>query len=101
MGCTYAVRGFDFDYVGILWMSDLVWRTNRWCVDPQHVHESGVINTASRARRERDPDTEARDQLLQSVKQAYRILLTRALRGVYLWIEDEETRKHLKQAVKI
>ncbi|WP_123631233.1 DNA/RNA helicase domain-containing protein [Salinisphaera orenii] len=101
VGCTYAVRGFDFDYVGILWMSDLVWRTNRWCVDPQHVHESGVINTASRARRERDPDTEARDQLLQSVKQAYRILLTRALRGVYLWIEDEETRKHLKQAVKI
>ena len=23
VGCTYAVRGFDYDYVGILWLNDL------------------------------------------------------------------------------
>lgn len=99
IGCTYAVRGFDYDYVGILWMSDLVWRRDRWCVDPEHVHESGLINTARRARRESTDVIEARNILLQSVKQAYRILLTRALRGVYLWVEDAETRDYLRRAV--
>src|SRR5262249_40360984 len=34
VGCTYAVRGFDYDYVGILWLNDLIWRDNRWRVDP-------------------------------------------------------------------
>lgn len=99
VGCTYAVRGFDFDYVGILWMSDLVWRTDRWRVDPMHVHESGLINTARRARRECGAEGKEHKLLLRSVQQAYRILLTRALHGVYLWIEDEETRNYFKQAL--
>lgn len=100
VGCTYAVRGFDFDYVGILWMSDLVWRKDRWCVDPHHVHESGLTNTARRAKRESDEGADARDLLLRSVKQAYRILLTRALHGVYLWVEDEETREYLQRSTR-
>jgi len=26
VGCPYAVRGFDFDYVGVVWLGDLRWR---------------------------------------------------------------------------
>ena len=33
VGCPYAVRGFDYDYVGILWLDDLVWRENRWRIN--------------------------------------------------------------------
>lgn len=29
VGCPYAVRGFDYDYVAVLWGLDLVWRTDR------------------------------------------------------------------------
>jgi DUF2075 family protein len=30
VGCPYAVRGFDYDYVGILWLNDLLWRRSGW-----------------------------------------------------------------------
>ena len=94
VGCTYAVRGFDFDYVGLLWMSDLVWRNGRWEVQPEHVYESGLRNLA-RAAQNRPHDQSLQEALLKAVIQAYRILLTRALKGIYLWVEDNETRDHL------
>ena len=97
VGCPYAVRGFDYDYVGILWLNDLMWRGNRWRVDPMAVEESGVKDLAAAARREfrREHDGPATAELLQSVVQAYRILFTRALKGAYIWIPDAETRAHL------
>ena len=26
----YYLRGFDFDFIGLLWLKDLVWRDNHW-----------------------------------------------------------------------
>jgi hypothetical protein len=99
VGCPYAVRGFDFDYVGILWGQDLVWRTDRWVVQPEHVFESGVAIATRLASREHDPHGPHRAALLHRVWQSYRILLTRALRGVVLYSEDEETRNYLIKAI--
>ncbi len=98
VGCPYAVRGFDFDFVGVIWGQDLVWRTDRWVVQPSHVFESGVMNTTRQARREGAKGGPAHEALLKSVWQSYRILLTRAMRGVYLFVEDDETRVHLSIA---
>ena len=103
VGCTYAVRGFDYDYVGILWLNDLVWRDNRWRVDPNAVEETGVIDLVRRARHDVESgmsDGRARSQLLQRVTQAYRILFTRALKGVYVWVPDAETRAHLASSIE-
>lgn len=30
VGCPYVVRGFDFDYIGLLWLGDLKWRGGSW-----------------------------------------------------------------------
>ena len=38
------------------------------------------------------------NRLLKAVAQSYRILLTRAMKGVYLWVEDEETRRYLSNS---
>lgn len=100
VGCPYAVRGFDFDFAGILWGLDLVWRNDRWQVQPEHVFESGVMNTRRRAQREIDKAGPLHSELLRSAWQSYRILLTRAMRGAVLWIEDEETRDYLLKASK-
>ena len=97
VGCPYTVRGFDYDWVGVLWLKDLVWRKDRWTVDLDHVHESGVSGTLGDARREVLNGTvgPAHQELLKRVKQAYRILLTRAMKGLYVWVQDAETAAHL------
>jgi hypothetical protein len=35
------------------------------------------------------------------VAQAYRVLLTRALRGAFLWIPDDETRNYVEASLGI
>jgi len=101
VGCPYAVRGFDFDYVGILWLDDLVWRQGAWRVNPENVHETGFDSVTRGARKELKAGRsgQAATELIRRVGQAYRILLTRALKGAYLWVPDTETRTHLLDSV--
>ncbi|HVS18342.1 MAG TPA: DNA/RNA helicase domain-containing protein [Planctomycetota bacterium] len=96
VGCPYVVRGFDFDFIGLLWLSDLVWRKDRWRVQLAHVHESAWKKSIAAARRERGegPSTV---ELLNRLARGYRILLSRAMRGAYVWFEDEETRRHVER----
>jgi uncharacterized protein len=101
VGCPYAVRGFDWDYVGILWFSDLVVNpeAKRWLADPKHIHETGFSTLTSRAKKEKGIDGPHQRNLLEAVAQCYRILLTRPIRGVYLWFEDQETRRHVESSL--
>jgi len=101
VGCPYVVRGFDYDYVGVLWLNDLIWRGHRWQVDANAVQETGLIDLVRAARRElaRTADGPATSRLLQHVMQTYRILFTRAFKGIYVWVPDPETRAHLISAI--
>jgi hypothetical protein len=102
VGCPYAVRGFDWDYIGILWLSDLVIdRQNRWFADPSHVYESGISTLTSRAKNELDANGPHHQNLFEAVAQCYRILLTRPIRGVYLWFEHQATRHHIESTLSL
>jgi len=95
VGCPYAVRGFDFDHIGVLWFSDLVWRGSGWSSDPAHVYDTGLDRSVSAARRELQLGP-AHDRLRAALSQAYRILLTRGMSGCHIWLEDKGTRDHLR-----
>src|SRR5262249_16297542 len=74
IGCPYAVRGFDFDHTGLLWLSDLVWRGRQWQVNANHVHDTGLTRSIRAAR---DGGADEAPGLLRALRKAYRILLTR------------------------
>lgn len=101
VGCTYTVRGFDFDYLGLLWLDDLLWRDGGWVVPLKNVHETGISRMVARARTEGEtaPAGPRGANVLEKVRQAYRILLTRAIRGVFVWIADEPTRLHVARCL--
>ena len=52
VGCPYVVRGFDYDWVGLLWLDDLVWRDGRWKVNLSSVHETAWSKTRKAAKDE-------------------------------------------------
>ena len=79
-------------------MEDLKWQQDKWTLDLGHIHESGVTNLKNQARRE-SPPGKVHEDLLLKVVQAYRILMTRALRGTFVWVKDSETRAHLRQSL--
>lgn len=103
VGCPYAVRGFDFDYLGLLWLDDFLWRDGKWVVNLQNVHESGIRTLVNQARHEGPvaPVGPRGTEVVEKVRQAYRILLTRAIRGVYLWVPDAETREHVSSSLRV
>ena len=85
-------------------MSDLVWRKDRWVVQLEHAHESAwkkTLAAVKRARKSKDAAeiAKAEAKLLESVTRGYRILLTRAIRGAYVWCQDDETRERLKSVL--
>jgi hypothetical protein len=99
VGCPYAVRGFDFDYVGLLWLGDLLWRDGRWTVDADQVFETGIDRTRNEAARETDEQGAAHRRLLGALAQGYRILLTRPMKGIFLWVDDQETRQRIAECL--
>jgi uncharacterized protein len=102
VGCPYAVRGFDYDVVGILWLDDLLWRGGRWIVNTAKVHETGISSITSKARTEqrRGTDGPYTKELIRRVQQAYRIVFTRAIRGVGVWVPDTETREYVLASLR-
>jgi DUF2075 family protein len=82
VGCVDAAQGFEFDYVGVIFGLDLVYRAinGGWVGQRDQSHDRVV----------RSGVTER--QFADLVKSTYRILLTRGLRGCYVYFMDAPKR---------
>jgi DUF2075 family protein len=83
VGCVYTAQGFEYDYAGVIFGRDLVWRARKgWIGQPEFSQDSVVRRGA-----QKEPG-----RFTDLVKNTYRVLLTRGLRGCYVYFEDEQTR---------
>ena len=83
VGCVYTAQGFEFDYVGVIWGRDLVYRFEEgWVGQPEFSQDSVVRRGAKQSPAE----------FTRLVKHTYRVLLTRGLSGCYVYFEDPQTR---------
>lgn len=90
VGCIYSAQGFEFDYVGVIWGKDLVRRGDEWVAHPEESFDS-----------ELQPRGRAIDpaEALPLLKNAYRVLCSRGMRGCSIYCEDEETRGYIRKAL--
>lgn len=82
VGCVYTAQGFEFDYVGVIFGPDLVYRSmdGGW-VGQRHESRDRIVSRGV---------TDA--EFTAFVKSTYRVLLTRGLRGCYVYFTDAPTR---------
>jgi hypothetical protein len=88
VGCIYTAQGFEFDYAAVIWGLDLVIRDGQW-VGQTAASRDHVVKTRAGAR------------FIDCVKNTYRVLLTRGLRGVSLYVMDDETRDYIETRSRI
>jgi hypothetical protein len=88
IGCIYSTQGFEFDYIGVIWGTDLVWRRGDWVPQPANSHDREL-----QGNRGLDRDTAA-----HLLRNAYRVLCTRGMRGCSIYCQDQETRDYLRMA---
>jgi DUF2075 family protein len=82
VGCVYTAQGFEFDYVGVIVGPDLVYRPMEggWVGQRDQSHDRVVRRGVTEAK------------FTRYVKSTYRVLLTRGLRGCYVYFMDAPTR---------
>jgi DUF2075 family protein len=81
VGCVYTAQGFEFDYAGVIWGSDLVYDPDKGTWIGQKEHSKDTVVSRSK------------DQFMNLVKNTYRVLLTRGLKGCYLCFTDKATER--------
>ncbi len=90
VGCIYTAQGFEYDWSGVILGPDLLWRDGRFVSD-----RSGNSDPDFRNRtRVGDADF---DRLVRNV---YKVLLTRGMRGTVLYSTDAQTRNALRRLVQ-
>jgi hypothetical protein len=91
VGCVYTAQGFEYDYAGVIIGPDLVWRDGHWTAVRRANADPDFRNTAAVGDAEFD----------RLVRNVYKVLLTRGLRGVSVYSTDEATRAHLRKWARV
>lgn len=90
VGCIHTCQGMEFDYVGVFIGKDLYYKdghvqTNRNAISKDD-KTSGI--------RLKSTSNEEADKL---IRRTYKVLLTRGIKGCYIYCEDEALRNYLKE----
>jgi SOS-response transcriptional repressor LexA len=88
IGCIYTAQGFEFDYVGVIFGEDLVYDfdAQQWV----GVREKSADNVVKRSR----------DQFTDLVKNTYRVLLSRGMKGCYVCFLDKDTERFFRSRIE-
>ncbi len=88
VGCIHTVQGYDLNYVGVIIGPEFYYDTmiKKFCVDREKYFDTNGRNGVS------DPS-----ELERYVINIYKTLLTRGIKGTYVYIVDENLREYFNQ----
>jgi uncharacterized protein len=89
VGCVYTAQGFEFDYVGVIVGPDLVYDfdTQEWRGHKEHSYDTVVKRS--------------KEALVDLLKNTYRVLMTRGLKGCYVHFMDKDTERFFRSRMEI
>jgi DUF2075 family protein len=90
VGCIYTAQGFEYDYAGVIWGRDLVYRSREGWVAQPEFSKDNVVRRGAKG-----------DGYIALVKNTYRVLLTRGLLGCTVFFEDSETADFVRSRIEI
>jgi hypothetical protein len=88
VGCVYTAQGLEYDWAGIIFGDDLVWRDGTWRAVPE-VSRDRKLKSKSKTH----------EDFARSVRNAYTVLLTRAMRGAVVYSTDPATQAMLRDLI--
>jgi uncharacterized protein len=87
VGTVYTAQGFEFDYIGVIFGNDLIYDTDKtqWRSVPQNSNDTQVKRNNA--------------ELTRHLQNVYRVLMSRAHRGVYVYFMDKETEQYFRNSL--
>jgi hypothetical protein len=89
IGCVYNIQGFELDYVGVIWGPDLAYDLDKqsWVGDKQKSSDQVVKRS--------------KDRFVDLVKNTYRVLLSRGMKGCYVYFMDKNTERFVRSRMEV
>ncbi|MCB0707592.1 MAG: DUF2075 domain-containing protein [Saprospiraceae bacterium] len=98
IGCIHTAQGLEVDYVGVIIGDDLIVRDGVVITDAsKRAPDDRTVFGWKKGMKE-DPGT-TKKLLDDIIKNTYRTLMTRGMKGCYIYCTDEETREYFKQMI--
>lgn len=95
VGCVFSAQGVEFDYSGVVIGEDM-------CLDSDGKIKINVDKHAKSDHTYMNADFRHTDENIAKatlyIKNAYKILMTRGIRGTFIYCEDKELATHLESA---
>jgi DUF2075 family protein len=99
VGCIHTCQGLDLDYVGVIMGLDLVVRNGIWIPQPQERSSMDrSIQGWKKLIKEHPVDGPKKIEMV--IKNTYRTLMTRGLKGCFLFSVDPETNEFLELSTR-
>jgi len=87
VGCIYTAQGFEFDYIGVIIGNDLKYDKDNDC----------LIGDISKTK---DPTLKrGKENFDQYVKNIYRVLMSRGMKGCYVYFMDKEVQAYFENRI--
>ncbi|MEW6536434.1 MAG: DUF2075 domain-containing protein [Candidatus Auribacterota bacterium] len=88
IGCVYTAQGFEFDYVGVIFGEDLFYDFDmqKWIGNPAKSSDTVVKRSKSK--------------FVDLVKNTYRVLLSRGMKGCYVCFINKDTERFFKSRIE-
>jgi DUF2075 family protein len=89
VGCIYTAQGFEVDYIGVIWGKDLTYDFDghAWIGNKQESRDRTV--------------KQSKADFLQLVKNTYRVLLSRGMKGCYVCFLDRDTERFVRSRIDL
>lgn len=88
IGCIHTCQGMEFEYVGVIIGNDLQYRDGRIITNQCAISESDNTSKIRSCK-----DKKRADELIRNT---YRVLLSRGMKGCYIYCEDKALGQYLK-----
>lgn len=89
VGCVYTAQGFEFDYAGVIFGTDIVYDfdSQTWIGNKDDSYDTVVKRS--------------KDQFVDLVKNTYRVLLSRGMKGCYVHFIDKDTERFVRSRMEV
>ena len=100
VGCIHTCQGLEGDYMGVIIGDDLLVRNGKILTDPnaRAKTDRSLRGWKTAAKVDREGTLVKTDELIRNT---YRTLLTRGMKGTFIYCSDLETREYLRREFEI
>jgi DUF2075 family protein len=95
VGCIHTCQGLEVDYIGVIIGPDLIVRNGEVITNPNARDRNDKSIRGHKALAKANPET-ARQITDLIIKNTYRTLMTRGMKGCYLYSTDQETADYFR-----